>query len=123
MKNSIQAIHWIAYAYYAYLFGYASLFKIIQKKQMVDSMASLGFGKSWTLLIGYAELLGWLALILGIWFHQLKNAAVLWLFPFAIGALMVHFAHHEYKHFYSALFGCICSVVLLLTNKHFRIIL
>lgn len=121
MKNSIQLIHWIAYAYYVYLFGYASLFKIFQKKQMMDSMNSLGFGKTWTLVIGYAELLGWLALIAGIWFHQFKNAAVLWLFPFAIGALMVHFAHNEYKYFYSALLGCICSVILLLTDKHFRI--
>jgi len=48
---------------------------------------------------------------------------VIWLFPFAIGALMVHFAHHEYIYFYDALFGCIAAVIILITDKHFSITL
>jgi len=116
-------VHWTAYAYYVYLFGYASLFKVFQKDSMMDSMVSLGFNKTWTLLIGYAELLGVLGLLAGFWFRPAKNIAVLWLFPFAIGALMVHFAHHEYEYFYGAFFGCVSSVVLLATDKHFRIVL
>jgi hypothetical protein len=119
----VQIVHWIAYAYYVYLFGYASLFKVFQKESMMNSMQSLGFGTTWTLVIGYGELLGVVALLAGLWFHPLKNGAVLWLFPFAIGALMTHFAHHEHQHFYGALLGCITSVILLATDKHFRIAL
>ncbi len=123
MKKMKEIVHWIAYAYYVYLFGYASLFKVFQKTSMMEGMQYFGFGKTWTLLIGYGELAGVVALLIGIWKRPLKNAAVLWLFPFAIGALMVHFSHNEYQHFYGALFGCITSVVLLLTDKHFRVVL
>lgn len=123
MKTLLQVVHWAAYAYYVYLFGYSSLFKVFQKQTMMEGMNAFGFNKTWTLTIGYGELIGLLGLIAGIWVHQIKNVSVLYLFPFAVGALMVHFAHHEYKHFYGALFGCIVSVVLLATDKHFRIIL
>ena len=37
------AIHWAAFAYYLYVFGYASLFKVFQKESMMQSMQSLGF--------------------------------------------------------------------------------
>lgn len=123
MNKITVFIHWAAYAYYVYLFGYASLFKVFRKESMINNMEHLGFDIRWTLFIGYAELLGVAGLIAGLWVHEVKNASVLWLFAFAIGALMVHFAHHEYKHFYGALFGCIASVVLLATDKHFKIIL
>lgn len=119
----VPLIHWAAYGYYVYLFGYASLFKVFQEKNMMDGMDDLGFNTTWTLLIGYGELFGVFALVAGLWYRPVKNAAVLWLFPFAIGALMVHFAHNDYQYFYGALFGCISSVVLLATDKHFRVVL
>jgi uncharacterized membrane protein YphA (DoxX/SURF4 family) len=119
----LQAIHWLAFCYYLYLFGYASLFKVLQKKEMMESMASLGFNKSWTLCIGFGELIGVIALLAGLWFHQVKNAAVIYLFLFAIGALMVHFAHNDYVDFYDALFGAVTAVVLLATDKHFKLVL
>jgi hypothetical protein len=116
-----QLIHWGTFAYFVYLFGYASLFKVFQKQSMMEGMQSFGFNKTWTLFIGYGELLGVIGLLVGIWYHEVKNLAVLWLFPFAVGALMVHFAHHEYEQFYGALFGCISSVVLLATDSHFKL--
>ena len=116
-----QLIHWGTFAYYVYLFGYASLFKVFQKESMMVGMLSFGFDKTWTLLIGYGELLGVVGLLVGIWYHEVKNLAVLWLFPFAVGALMVHFAYDDYQTFYGALFGCIASVVLLATDKHFKL--
>lgn len=123
MKLLIQIVHWAVYAYYVYLFGYASLFKVFQKQSMMESMDSLGFNKTWTLLIGYGELLGVIGLLAGLWYHEVKNASVLWLFPFAVGALMVHFAHQEYQYYYAALLGCISSIVLLATDKYFKIVL
>lgn len=119
----VSLVHWAAYAYYVYLFGYASLFKVFQIERMMEGMNDLGFNKTWTLLIGYAELIGLFALVAGLWYRPAKNAAVLWLFPFAIGALMVHFAHNDYQYFYGAFFGCVSSVVLLVTDKHFRVVL
>jgi uncharacterized membrane protein YphA (DoxX/SURF4 family) len=116
-----QVIHWLSYCYFLYLFGYASLFKVFQKKEMMEGMRVLGFDKTWTTIIGVGELIGVVALIAGLWFHQLKNAAVIYLLPFAVGALMVHFAHKDYKDFYDALFGVITAVVLLVTDKHFKI--
>lgn len=123
MQNVLRLVHWAAYAYYVYLFGYASLFKVFQKQSMMDSMHSLGFNEVWTLFIGYSELLGVVGLLVGLWVHQIKNASVLWLFLFAVGALMVHFAHNDYEYFYSAFFGCVAAVVLLFTDNHFKILL
>lgn len=123
MKKIQATIHWIAFSYYVYLFGYASLFKVFKKQEMMENMKMLGFGEIWTLLIGYGELLGVVGLFIGLWYHKVKNASVLWLFLFAVGALMVHFAHNDYQYFYGALFGSITSILLLLTDKHFRIVL
>lgn len=123
MQTMQTVIHWAAYTYYVYLFGYASLFKVFQEINMMEGMRSFGFGKTWTSVIGYGELLGVIGLIIGLWHHEVKNAAVLWLFPFAIGALMVHFAHRDYLDFYDALLGCITAVVILITDKYFRVIL
>ena len=123
LSTAQSIVHWAAYAYFVYLFGYASLFKVFQKQVMMKNMEMLGFGKSWTLLIGYGELLGVVGLLVGLWYKPMKNAAVLWLFPFAIGALMVHFAHNDYLYFYGSLFGCITSILLLITDKRFKIML
>ena len=119
----VRIAHWIVYAYYVYLFGYASLFKVFRKQSMIDGMRDLGFNETWTLFIGYGELLGVIGLLIGIQHHQIKNVSILWLFPFAIGALMVHFAYQDYQYFYDALLGCIAAVILLVTDKYFRIII
>lgn len=65
----------------------------------MEDLSVFGLGKIWTLFIGYGELLGVLGLIVGIWHHQTKQLSILCLFPFAIGALIVHFAHYDYTHF------------------------
>ncbi|MBO6588678.1 MAG: DoxX family protein [Muricauda sp.] len=123
MKNLVRVSHWVAYGYLIYAFGYASLFKVFQKQSMMDNMSNFGFGKIWTLFIGYGELLGVIGLVVGLWRHQVKNLSTLWLFPFAIGALITHFAHHDYEYFYTALYCCVASMVLLATDKNFKIIL
>lgn len=117
----VTIVHWIAYCYYLYLFGKASLLKITHNDSMLDGMSALGFNKTWTLFIGYAELIGVLGLVSGLFIHELKNAAVLFLFPFSVGALMVHFAHGDYKDYYDALLCTILSVLLLTTDKYFTI--
>ncbi|AWW33040.1 hypothetical protein DN752_04185 [Echinicola strongylocentroti] len=123
MKMLVQVIHWIAYGYLLYAFGYASLFKVFQKHSMMENMSNFGFGKVWTLFIGYGELLGVIGLIAGFWVHQVKNLSVMWLFPFAIGALMVHFAYKDYTFFYTALFCCAACLIGLATDKNFKVIL
>ena len=123
MKILVQVAHWIAYGYLIYAFGYASLFKVFQKESMMGNMNTFGFGKIWTLFIGYGELLGVIGLIVGFWMHQVKNLSSIWLLPFAIGALMVHFAHNDYKYFYTALYCCIACIIVLVTDKNFKIIL
>ena len=121
MKTFISIVHWTAFAYYLYVFGYASLFKVFRKESMMASMNSLGFNETWTMAIGIGELIGVIALIAGLWKHELKNLAVLWLFPFAVGALVAHFAHNDYKFFINALLMCVFSIVLLATDKHFKL--
>ncbi len=116
-------VHWIGYAYYLYVFGYASLFKVFQKTTMMQSMQSLGFNKTWTILIGIGELIGVVLIIVGIFKPSLKTVGILFLFPFAVGAFTAHMAHQEYLHFYNSLIMCILSVILLATDKGFRIIL
>ncbi len=116
-------IHWLSFAYLAYAFGYASIFKVVQKESMMNDMAHFGFNKTWTLVIGYGELIGVVGLIGGIWRHEIKNMATLWLFPFSIGALMVHFAHNDYEFFYTALYCSIACGVALFTEKHFKLVI
>ena len=123
MKNLVQVSHWIAYGYLIYAFGYASLFKVFQKQSMMENMSNFGFGKIWTLFIGYGEVLGVIGLIVGFWLHKVKNLSTLWLLPFAIGALITHFAHNDYVHFYTALYCCIACMVLLVTDKKFKVVL
>jgi hypothetical protein len=52
----IQMVHWIFYCYYLYLFGYAGLFKVFLKQDMVAGMERLGFNKTWTLAIGWGRI-------------------------------------------------------------------
>ena len=118
---AIQILHWLVHIYYVYLFGKASLFKVFQIPSMMDGMNALGFNKTWTLLIGYLELAGVAGLIIGVWMHEIKNASVIILFLCAVGALMVHFAHHDYKDYFEALLGCVCAVILLATDSSFKI--
>jgi len=121
MEKVITIVHWLSYAYYLYVFGYASLFKVFQKTSMMQSMQSLGFNKTWTIFIGLGELIGVILLVIGLFKPQYKNLAILLLFPFAVGAFTAHMAHQEYYHFYNSLLMCILSVILLATDKHFRI--
>ncbi|MGZ3812081.1 MAG: DoxX family protein [Mucilaginibacter sp.] len=116
-------IHWASYAYYLYVFGYASLFKVFQKETMVRSMQRLGFNKTWTILIGIGELIGVILLLIGLLLPQYKNVAVILLFSFAIAAFTAHMAHQEYHHFYNSLIMCGLSIVLLATDQHFAIVL
>ncbi|WP_270087827.1 DoxX family protein [Sphingobacterium sp. SYP-B4668] len=123
METVKSIVHWLSYAYYLYVFGYASLFKVFQKSSMMESMQSLGFNRHWTLIIGAGELIGVLLIVIGIFKPDLKNLGILLLFPFAVGAFTAHMAHQEYHHFYDALLMCILTVVLLSTDKYFKIVL
>lgn len=123
METIKFVVHWLSYAYYLYVFGYASLFKVFQKQSMMQSMDSLGFNKTWTLGIGIGELLGVLLLLIGLYKTEFKTVGILLLFPFAIGAFTAHMAYGEYHHFYNSLMMCILSVVLLATDKNFKIII
>jgi uncharacterized membrane protein YphA (DoxX/SURF4 family) len=114
-------IYWVGYAYYLYVFGYASLYKVFQKTSMMQSMKSLGFNTPSTILIGVLELLGVVLLVAGLFKPQFRNIAALYLFPFAIGAFTAHMAHNEYNHYYNSLLMCIISVVLLVLDKNFKI--
>lgn len=116
-------VHWSSFVYYVYVFGYASLFKVFQKTSMMDTMKNLGFNEILTTLIGTGELLGVIGLLYGLYKSEYKNLAILWLFPFAVGALIAHMAHQDYNHLTKSLTMCILSIVLLATDKDFKIIL
>ena len=115
------AIHWAALLYYIYVFGYASLFKVFQKQSMMHSMLSLGFNKTWTIIIGIEELIGIILVVIGIFKPPCKNIGILLLFPFAVGAFTAHMAHNEYHHYYNALLMCLLTIILLATDKQFKI--
>ncbi|MDF2516494.1 MAG: hypothetical protein K0R59_1790 [Sphingobacterium sp.] len=121
METIKSIVHWLSYAYYLYVFGYASLFKVFQKQSMMQSMDSLGFNKTWTLGIGIGELLGVIFLLIGLYKPEFKTVGILLLFPFAIGAFTAHMAHQEYNHYYNSLLMCMLSIILLATDKNFKI--
>lgn len=121
MKKTISIIHWALYLWYIYIFGYAALWKIFNEDGMVAGMGKMGFNVFWTNVIGWAEGIGVVGLIVGFWKPMIKNLSVLWLFPFAIAAFTAHMAHREYIHFYNSLIVMLLSYILLLTDKHFRL--
>lgn len=123
METIKTIIYWLSYAYYLYVFGYASLFKVFQKKSMMNSMQSLGFNQTWTIIIGIGELIGVILIIIGIFKPQFRNVGILMLFPFAVGAFTAHMAHQEYQHFYNALIMCILTFVMLILDKKFKILI
>ncbi len=123
MRSIKTIIHWTAFAYYLYVFAYASLFKVFQKQSMMENMQALGFNKMWTISIGLGELVGVLLIVTGIFAPRFKNAGILFLFPFAIGAFTTHMAYNEYHHFYNSLILCVLTVVLLATDKQFKMTL
>lgn len=123
MENLKMILYWSSYTYYVYVFGYASLFKVFQKQSMMQNMAALGFNKTPTIVIGIFELLGVILMIVGLFKPAFRNLAILFLFPFAIGAFATHMAHKEYSHFYNSLAMCVLTIVLLWADKNFRILL
>jgi uncharacterized membrane protein YphA (DoxX/SURF4 family) len=117
-------IHWISFAVLLFIFGYAGIYKIIKVPAMMKGMESIGFGETATLLIGWIETLGVIALIVGIFIPVIKPVAALWLWPFAIGALTTHFSHHHpFSEYLNAMLVCIMPLILLATDKHFKIII
>lgn len=116
--NIIRAIF---YTGFLFIMGYAALFKVFEWKPMMDGMEAFGFNRTFTLIIGYCELLGVIGLLLGLIYPIVLRLAILFLIPFSIGAFTAHLAHSEYYHFYNALFCCIASIVLLATDKRLKI--
>ncbi|MCR6642022.1 MAG: DoxX family protein [Sporocytophaga sp.] len=121
METIKTVFYWASYAYYLYVFGYASLFKVFQKKSMMDSMLSLGFNKTWTIFIGIAELIGVIIIVSGLVKPQLRNLGILFLIPFSVGAFTAHMAHQEYHYFYNSLIVCILTVIMLTLDNNFKI--
>jgi hypothetical protein len=106
------------------IFGYAGIYKIIKVPAMMEGMQSMGFGETATLLIGWAETLGVIGLIAGIFIPALKPISAIWLWPFAIGALTTHWSyHHPFAEYMNALIVTVAPVVLLATSNHFKIII
>lgn len=115
-------LHWSAFAVFTYIFGYAALYKILKVPGMMNGMMAMGFNEPWTIAIGVAETIGVLGLLAGIFFPALKNGAVLWLMPFAIGAFTAHMCYqHGFSHYCNSLLVCVLSVVMLLTDKRFSL--
>ena len=115
-------LHYIALTVFTYIFGYAALYKILKMPGMMAGMKSMGFGETGTLLIGYAEALGVIGILVGLFFPYLKNLSVLWLLPFAIGAFTTHLAfHHNFMNYMNSLIVCVLPFVILATEKTFKI--
>lgn len=114
-------VHWTSFAVLVLIFLWGASQKILQQPGMIQDMKSLGFNVSWTIAIGVGETIGLTGLILGLKYRRLKTASAIFLFPFAVGAFMVHMAHNDYNGFWAALICSVCSIALLLFDRHFQI--
>jgi uncharacterized membrane protein YphA (DoxX/SURF4 family) len=111
----------IFYVGLLFIMGYAALYKVFEREGMMTGMESFGFNRTWTIAIGYGELLGVIGLLLGLKYPLILRIAILWLIPFAFGAFTAHMARSEYESFYNALFCCIAPIVLFLTDKRLKL--
>jgi hypothetical protein len=115
-------IHWVAFAAFTWIFGYAALYKVLKVPAMMEGMASMGFQETWTLVIGWGELLGVAGLLASLFYPPVRSIAVLWLLPFGIGAFTAHMSyHHVFPHYLNAMLACILPVILLWTDRHFHV--
>jgi hypothetical protein len=122
--NYRKIVHWSALGGFAFIFGRAGFAKVFASPGMVEGMAAIGFGWTWTLLIGIAEVLGVVGLVAGVLKPSIKNASVLWLLPFGVGAFTVHMSyHHGLRDFWESLTVCVLSVVVLWTDERFKVVL
>lgn len=122
LNGEVNIIRGIFYAGFTFIFGYAALYKVFEWPPMMTGMESFGFNRTWTLIIGYAELLGFIGLLAGLRYPLILRWSIVWLIPFSIGAFTAHIARSEYHHFYNALFCCIACVVLIVTDQRIKII-
>lgn len=122
--NVKMVIHWTAFCLFLFLFARAGLLKIVRDPDMMQGMKTIGFDSTATLLIGWAEVLGVAGLIAGIIIPQVKPVSILALWPFAIGALTVHFSyHHSIHEYYQSLLVCLLPLAVLMTDKHFKLVI
>ncbi|WP_437677827.1 DoxX family protein [Sorangium sp. So ce131] len=119
-----KTVHWAALAGLALIFGQAGIEKVFASRDMVEGMAAIGFGWTWTLLIGVAEVVGVVGLAVGVLKPSIKNAAVLWLLPFGVGAFTVHMSyHHGIRDYWQSLTVCVLSAIVLWADERFRVVL
>lgn len=119
-----QIVHWTALIIYICIFGYAGLQKVFYFSGMMEGMAALGFGAKWTFMIGLAEVIGAIGVIVGFFIQRIKIISVLLLFPIAIGAFTMHMGHHHpLSAYWQALTICILSIVILWTDETFRLVI
>lgn len=69
----------------------AGLLKVAGDAQMVQRLSELGFGDSWRVFIGTTELLG----VAGLVWSRTRLAALICLWPYAIGGVALHIGHHH----------------------------
>lgn len=123
MSLAVQVIHWISITIFSFIFGYAGLKKLYQEETMMMGMEELGFGVTWTLAIGFAEVLGTIGVLAGIFVHPVKIISVLLLMPFAVGAFTMHMsAQHSFSIYWQSLVVCVLSVVILWTDEEFKLV-
>lgn len=123
MSLLIQIIHWISVAVFSFIFGYAGIKKLYQEETMMLGMEELGFGVTWTLVIGLAEVLGTIGVLAGIFIQPVKIISVLLLMPFAIGAFTMHMSRQDpFIAYWQSLVVCVLSIVILWTDKGFKLV-
>lgn len=123
MRLLIQVIHWISVTIFSFIFGYAGLKKLYQEETMMMGMEELGFGVIWTLAIGFAEVLGAIGVLVGIFVRLSKIISVLLLMPFAIGAFTLHMsAQHPFNIYWQSLGVCVLSITILWTVEEFELV-
>lgn len=122
IKYLRTGIHWIALAIVIVIFGYAGLYKVLGVSDMMNGMAEMGFGTTFTFWIGLAETAGVVGVIAGLFYRPLKVISLLALLPFAIGAFTVHMSYqHTFPIYLNSLLVCIMPIVILWTDEKFEI--
>jgi uncharacterized membrane protein YphA (DoxX/SURF4 family) len=115
-------MHWLAIVPFGYIFCKAGFSKILKVEEMVEGMRQIGFGIQPTLIIGWAEVLGLVGLIAGIWFPAVKLVSILLLWIFSISALAIHISyHHPIEELKEALIVTILPLLILATDRHIKL--
>lgn len=110
--------YWLFYLGYLFIVAYFGWSKLFRHAATVQKPGISLFET----ITGWLELLGALALFIGLFYPPMTLVPLIWLFPISLITLLRRKGEPHYAQFYNLLYTCIIPVLLVIMNRSYGII-